>query len=79
MSSHKIQYRIYADDLTDHTNDEWARADRYINGLAYSSDLGEAFAMAKKAALNCKFPFIVMAVLLPNRNNLFCDTWVFEK
>lgn len=79
MSSHKIQYRIYADDRTHHTGEEWAFADRHINGLAYSSDKREAFSIAKKAAKNCKFPFVVLAVPIPNRDKeKLCAAWIVD-
>ena len=67
MSHNRIVYRIYADDQSPHTNEEWNNADRHINGLAYSGDKNEAFAIAKKAAKNCQYPFVVLAVPVPKK------------
>jgi hypothetical protein len=79
MSSNRIQYRIYANDQTHHTSEEWSAADRYINGLAYTYDKKEAFAIAKRAARNCSFPFVVMAVPLPNRaKDKLCAAWIVD-
>jgi|GEM_PF-5239575 len=77
MSHHTTQYRIYANDQTEHTSEEWAVADRYINGVAYSYDKREAFATAEKAAKNCRFPFVVMAVPLP-RDGRDCTAWIID-
>lgn len=77
MSRSKIQYRIYADNQTSHTSEEWATADRYINGVAYSYDKKEAFAIARKAAKNCRFPFVVMAVPIPRCDKeKLCTAWI---
>lgn len=80
MSSHKTIYRIYPDDRAwatpRKTHEEWQRASKYINGMANSFDKKEAFAIAKKAALNSLYPFVVMAIPLPNRKKA-CDYWVF--
>lgn len=79
MSHHRIQYRIYADDQTAHTSEEWSIADRYINGLSYSGDKKEAFAIAKKAYKNCKFPFVVLAVPIPKRDKeKLCAAWIVD-
>lgn len=79
MSHNRIQYRIYADDQTHHTSEEWSFADRYINGLAYSYDKQEAFSIARKAAKNCKFPFVVLAVPIPNRDKeKLCAAWIVD-
>ena len=76
MSHNRIVYRIYADDQSPHTNEEWKKANRYINGLAYSGDKKEAFAIAKKAAKNCQYPFVVLAVPVQKNNRSLCDAWV---
>jgi len=76
MSHNRIVYRIYADDQSPHTNEEWAMADRYINGLAYSCDFKEAVAIAKKASKNCQFPFVVLAVPVGGNKPEFCDALV---
>lgn len=76
MSRSKIQYRIYADENTHHTSEEWATADRYINGVAFSYDKKEAFSIARKAAKNTAFPFVVLAVPMPKNNGRLCDAWV---
>lgn len=76
MSHNRVVYRIYADDETTHTNDQWRVANRYINGLSYSGDRKEAFSIARKAAKNCGYPFVVMAVPVP-KNTGKCDVWVF--
>lgn len=76
MSHNRIQYRIYADDQTQHTNEEWAVAGRFINGLAYSYDFRESVAVAKKAAKNCKFPFVVLSVPVGGKRAAQCDAWV---
>jgi hypothetical protein len=47
VSKHKQVYRIYPDDQTAHTNEDWKRADRYINGMASSGDMHEAVAIDK--------------------------------
>jgi len=78
MSRHKIVYRIYADDQTPHTSEDWAIADRHINGLAYSCDFREAVAIAKKSAKNCKFPFVVLAVPIGGKRAEQCDAWVIK-
>lgn len=78
MSHNRINYRIYADDQTSHTDEEWSIADRYINGFAYSGDKKEAFAIAKKAQMNCKFPFVVLAVPVPKREGQLCDAWIVD-
>lgn len=78
MSHNRIVYRIYADDQSPHTNEEWKNADRHINGLAYSGDKNEAFAIAKKAAKNCQYPFVVLAVPVPKNNGRLCDAWVID-
>jgi len=79
MSSNRLQYRIYADKNTHHTSEEWATADRYINGVAYSYDKKEAFAIARKAAKNCRFPFVVMAVPIPRRDKeKLCTAWIVD-
>ena len=78
MSHSRMQYRIYADDQTAHTGEEWAAADSFINGLAYSGDKNEAFAIAKKAAKNCQYPFVVLAVPVPKNNGMLCDAWVID-
>ena len=78
MSHSRMQYRIYADDQTAHTGEEWAAADSFINGLAYSGDKNEAFAIAKKAAKNCQYPFVVLAVPVPKNNSMLCDAWVID-
>lgn len=76
MSSHKIQYRIYPDYKSDGKTDaEWEKADSYINGIAYSFDRGEAFSIARKAAKSCQYPFVVLAVQLPKKNDMY-DAWV---
>ena len=77
MSSNRIQYRIYPEDSGfPYTHEEWQRADSYIDGIAYSFDKKEAFAIAKKAALSTLYPFVVMAIPLPNRKKP-CECWVF--
>lgn len=77
MSSNRLQYRIYADDQNQHTHEEWAFADRHINGMVYSCDKNEAFALAKKAAKNCQFPFVVLAVPIPRRDKeKLCTAWI---
>lgn len=79
MSHSRTHYRIYADDQTQHTNEEWAIADRHINGLAYSYDKREAFSIARKAAKNCQFPFVVLAVPIPNREkDKLCMAWIVD-
>lgn len=76
MSKHKRIYRIYPDDQSPHTNEEWKQADRYINGMASSGDMHEAVAIAIKAVKNCRFPFVVMEINLPNKPRKPCACWI---
>ena len=79
MPHHKIQYLVYADDTARNSNLEWSFADRYINGFAYSYDKREAFAIAKKAAKNCNFQFVVLAVPIPKRDkDKLCTAWIVD-
>lgn len=78
MSRHAILFRVYADDQTPHTHEEWQNAHRHINGLAYSRDFNEAVAIARKAAKNCQYPFVVMAVPIGGKNRPLCNVWVIN-
>ena len=78
MSHHSHGYRIFPDDRTNHTYDEWGKADEWINGLAFKNDLKEAFALAKLGAVNCQFPFVVLEMPIGGKRPKLCDCWVVD-
>lgn len=64
MSSHKRIWMIYADDDPTFTDESWMNADQFINGCQFRGDLKEAVAFAKRAAVSCHHPFVVVGVQL---------------
>jgi|DEB0MinimDraft_6_1074348.scaffolds.fasta_scaffold04968_2 hypothetical protein len=78
MSHHGHGYRVYPDDMSEHTHEEWSKADSWINGLEFRKDFNEALALAKLGAVNCQFPFIVMEIPIGGKRQRFCDCWVIE-
>ena len=79
MSHHKHIYRIYADNELEHTNEAWVKASDWIIGIKHSGDLNEAIALARKAAISCNFPFVVMEISCGGRRDALADVWVVTK
>ena len=79
MSRNRISYRIYPEPHSQHSYNEWAKADKYINGFAHSGDRNEAFAIAKKSAKDCRLPFVVQAVPIGGKRANECASWVIER
>ena len=78
MSYHRISYRVFPDDETDRSHDDWLSADIWINGCAYESDLKSALALAKLGSVNCRFPFVVQAVPIGSVRPKYCDIWIIN-
>ena len=76
MSHHANGYRIFADDETNHTNEEWRKAYDWINGLEFRKDYNEAFSLAKICAVSCRFPFVVQYLPIGGKRPEYTDTWV---
>ena len=77
MSYHRIVYWIYPEDDKSLPQDDWERADIWINGMAYKHDKGEAFALARLARLSTQFPIVVVEVPVGSKRPSELNCWEF--
>lgn len=77
MSYHGIVYWIYPEDEKDLPQDDWNRADIWINGMAYRHERSEAFSLAKLARLSTQFPFVVAEVPVGSKRPDELNCWIF--
>jgi len=78
MSHHARGYRIYPDDETDHSNEQWAKSDSWINGLEFRRDYNEAMALAKVGAISCGMPFVVQIIPIGGKRPKYAEVWVVK-
>lgn len=76
MSHHAHGYRIYPNDETDHSSEQWVMAYEWLNGLEYRRDFNEACALAKLGAINCRMTFVVQMIPAGGKRYKSADVWI---
>ena len=76
MSHHEHGYRVHPSDNPAHSNEDWAKAIRWVNGSEFKRDYNEAMALAKLGAISFGIPFVVQMIPIGGKRPRYAETWV---
>ena len=77
MSHHYQIYRVFPTDEA--SQEDWVRADRWLNGMKFFFDANEAEAFAKLGVVNCRVPFEIDCVPCGGVKEQLVEFWTIAK